>query len=1100
VSVCIPHVGPIAADDEFRAARADVTATGELAIRVPAEADVSGDFTVRVRFRRSRSAGLSSGLYWRGRGERGCMAVGRNEGIRMWLPCVDAAGELCAWRLKLRVQEGNVAVAPGRLVRQYVYEKDAAWRVFEYDCSHVRVASPQVAFVAGPYVPVPVPDLPAVLALVPARCVPLCASTLHALPSLVRFCADYFDTPFPHPTFTLVFADDFPSRPDETSGIVTTPGMVVVSSELLHAVGDVDATSVAVRVLARCVASQWSGCCLATQTDVDAWLPRAIAGYVVGLYERETRGVNWFRDNSRLEQDVLFERQAREVAPRPLADSSAEHPWARERLGIADIKGPMVVYMLERRMSAEKLRTCVRRVVRQAVAEHGALLVAKDFFEACQEEANVAMGEMERMWVHRALAPEFTCGHWYGKRRHQTTMVMRQEVPDITDRYKGLMTVRVYEFEGSHDEVVHIHALYHVWDITCLSDLRKGTKRALPLAGGEQVMVDLSKCDFSPILWVRVDPDGDFIKRYTHNQTAYGWVFQLQLDKDVTAQVEALHALWRLRPRGIGVAIETTMRDPRAYWGVVREACVSLARHSHTENGFYGQTALLKFVREKFYVDGHVREHDFSDLGEYMLQCSLPHALSLLRNADGLSPREVLPMLCDMLQYSEARVGASSDAWWLASVVRAAVACPTRQLEDVRVVERHITRLLSLERVVPSHGQVLSCACVESLAQLMVLGHIQPDPWRLWAYVMPTSPAASSSRGRESNGVALRVCALGAWLRVVWSLACLVKTNQHAWGALQAAAGAVKTARNGSDNVGGRVEMEMAPPAPPVGEGQSKAAFVVAVVDVIEQLAHLPANGDGTQTRILTAGLTDFARLIREGDAEKARHAAALKERLRGMPGNHPDTHRLADIVWGNMCGAAYAGRMDVREAWRALWIGLFGIERPYGAPTDASNDDVTYARSDDDVDAAQAAALEAQVVENDGELAREATQARVESLEQRRAIHIHGPPKVHVSMFVNPNAVRYGDTGEKLILLERKRGYRRVGGVILRRSKTKKKGGAKKKRKTASKKKKAAPKRRKRAARSDSSDEEDSESSSEGMLFMCVFVCVCVCLWGGGW
>jgi len=46
-----------------------------------------------------------------------------------------------------------------------------------------------------------------------------------------------------------------------------------------------------------------------------------------------------------------------------------------------------------------------------------------------------------------------------------------------------------------------------------------------------------------PILWIRVDPDFEYIRKVKVNQTKENWLFQLLQERDHIAQIEACKAL-----------------------------------------------------------------------------------------------------------------------------------------------------------------------------------------------------------------------------------------------------------------------------------------------------------------------------------------------------------------------------------------------------------------------------------------------------------------------------------------------------------------------------------------------------------------------------
>jgi transcription initiation factor TFIID subunit 2 len=44
----------------------------------------------------------------------------------------------------------------------------------------------------------------------------------------------------------------------------------------------------------------------------------------------------------------------------------------------------------------------------------------------------------------------------------------------------------------------------------------------------------------SSVLWIRVDPDMEYIRKVKVNQDTNNWLFQLLLEKDIIGQIEAI--------------------------------------------------------------------------------------------------------------------------------------------------------------------------------------------------------------------------------------------------------------------------------------------------------------------------------------------------------------------------------------------------------------------------------------------------------------------------------------------------------------------------------------------------------------------------------
>ena len=75
--------------------------------------------------------------------------------------------------------------------------------------------------------------------------------------------------------------------------------------------------------------------------------------------------------------------------------------------------------------------------------------------------------------------------------------VIVQPVVEPMDRFTALF------------QVEHVHSKH---DITCHSKSRRNKKKKIPLVTNEEVDMDLSAMDDSPVLWIRLDPDFTLIR------------------------------------------------------------------------------------------------------------------------------------------------------------------------------------------------------------------------------------------------------------------------------------------------------------------------------------------------------------------------------------------------------------------------------------------------------------------------------------------------------------------------------------------------------------------------------------------------------------
>lgn len=78
--------------------------------------------------------------------------------------------------------------------------------------------------------------------------------------------------------------------------------------------------------------------------------------------------------------------------------------------------------------------------------------------------------------------------------------------------------------------------------------------------------------------WIRLDPDCNWLCVIEFEQSDFMWASQLQKDKDVFAQFEAVNALANMPSHGTYSVLLDTMYDTNAYYGIRIEAARALTK------------------------------------------------------------------------------------------------------------------------------------------------------------------------------------------------------------------------------------------------------------------------------------------------------------------------------------------------------------------------------------------------------------------------------------------------------------------------------------------------------------------------------------------
>ncbi|KAF8469681.1 hypothetical protein BDZ91DRAFT_808721 [Kalaharituber pfeilii] len=386
-------------------------------------------------------------------------------------------------------------------------------------------------------------------------------------------------------------------------------------------------------------------------------------------------------------------------------------------------------------------------------------------------------------------------------------------VGPIVPVYSGPMTIRIHEADGTpYEHVVNITEGYTKLDIPYntkykrLKRTRRQKERAAMAAG-----IDISMDQADDVLlyclgdvlqseeeiadwrieewskeeeermgqesfeWIRMDADFEWICTVTLNQPDYMFLSQLQQDRDVVAQYEAVQHFSKVRETALvsSILIRTLM-DRRYYYGIRIEAAFALAKCARAELDWIGEYHLRKAFQEFYCFPGSPlpKGNDFSDFTAYFVQKAIPQAMACIKNNFGSTPLTVQKFLLDLLRYNDNSNNAATDCHYVATLMKALSQTLTTSpdndndayinydFEDREIEEAKMTALREIERHqrmdqwVPSYQNVISDTALEIKRNLVENGIIKPNFQELLAYT------------RESNLDKLRLKAFSCLIEL----------------------------------------------------------------------------------------------------------------------------------------------------------------------------------------------------------------------------------------------------------------------------------------------------------------------------------------------
>ncbi|KAJ2259584.1 hypothetical protein GGI01_003552 [Coemansia sp. RSA 376] len=599
-------------------------------------------------------------------------------------------------------------------------------------------------------------------------------NTCSFLPEALGFHSQEFGA-YPYTSYKIVFLEGL------RTPVITCASLTLVSVELLHPATVIEAAYEARRVIGLGVAQQWFGTYVAAGDWADQWLVLGLAGYTAGAFVRHNLGHNEHR--FRLKRDMARLCHA-DVNQRAL--SYPGQRWVPDDVEFMRLKAPIVLHMLDRRMVkggqslglarmvAKVLGACVSGDLGSAHA-----VTTAWFLRGCRRVSGVDVGSFSEQWIYGTGCPVFHMAYAFNRKKLAVEITVHQESTNAkatapwakAQVFRGPLTARIREADGTpYEHVLDIHERVRRFEVqfnTKYKRIRRSTKRfhqrqmaatddagapAAALFGAETLqakrawrVVEWGEADEESLAsatfeWIRVDPDLEWACIVHFDQPAFMWAAQLQRDRDVAAQADAVAALQRMPSQAASTALMRAVMDARVFFRVRVAAALALASLATERLAWIGLHHLVNIYKARYCMPNGKdnepldeprlpRPNDFSSVGEYFTQRAVLAALSNIRDRRGEAPAPARRLLLAALRYNDNSENSYADGHYLAGLAAAAansVAGSQRFLSGAGCVDAmaEVERLRALDLLVPSFHNVVTCAALEALVRVSL---VQPD-------------------------------------------------------------------------------------------------------------------------------------------------------------------------------------------------------------------------------------------------------------------------------------------------------------------------------------------------------------------------------------
>ncbi|KAG8920123.1 hypothetical protein FRC01_000907 [Tulasnella sp. 417] len=675
------------------------------------------------------------------------------DAARCWVPCVDNLWERCTWDLQFVVprflderpdeeEEGNfpvVVVASGDFMEQVSHPYNSSKNIFLFN-QPVPTSVQHIAFAAGPFhvLELPIEESPVDAekedeeeVLQPQMhvfCLPGLEGMLATTTSFYRSAMRFYSTlgAYPFGSFKAVFVDELPTQRFDSATLS------IMSNDLLYGEDAIEQVYESRMSLSHALAIQWIGINVVQKTWSDTWLITGLGSYITALFFRKMFGNNEYRFRLKKDMDRVV---ALDMGSQyPICQPAVMEPPDSAQLSFINLKAP--------------LGTITVRI----------------------HEADGTPYEH----VLDIRAPQ----------KHYEVLfnTKYKRVRRNTKRYISRKAAALAAAQGDSEAMEDISLLNEAFTLPLWEDDNERTKWKV----ADWTEEDEQRMAGATYEWIRMDADFEWIGEIAFDQPDFMWVSQLQRDRDVVAQLEALRALARQPSSIVSSFLTHTVLVANYFYRVRMEAALLLIRCASEEMQFIGIFHLLKIFtawcyepqqrRHEFGTRFIPRPNDFSNIPDYFVRKSIIVSLAQFREGHKMD-HVVTRFLLDQLKFNDNTTNPYSDGLYISTLIAAvgATLLPTIQAEQSQLMATtqaplektqeadllrdaliEVERYREMDRLVPSMHNVVSIAALEWYLMLMMGNMIGNDVSIFLKYT------------REGNYPGVRMAAFDGLLLMKW--------------------------------------------------------------------------------------------------------------------------------------------------------------------------------------------------------------------------------------------------------------------------------------------------------------------------------------------
>lgn len=375
-------------------------------------------------------------------------------------------------------------VCSGNLTGEQMHPKDESKKTMIFEC--VNTAARHIGFAVGPFEHVDLgaefrteeadEKLGANAARIHGYCLPGRVEEVRWTCNVVVAAADFFAPEFgryPYEAYKMCFVEDL------VHDTAVANSLSLCSTRLLYPEAIIDTEIEVTRKLVHALASQYLGVHIVPNERSDTWLILGLQWFMTDLFMKTICGNNWYRFHIKTLSDKLIEADVRRPSLHALGDYLHLGDFELEFMAL---KAPLVLYILDQRMSKIPGSTGVVRVLSQMVSTanisntdpKATSLSFQDFRRQCEKRSQYVPDELWDQYVFAAGCPKLDIHQKFNKKNLNVDIqILQYQGPvkksiskdefwrelqeeihnvyagDVPKLFTGPFTVRIHEADGT---------------------------------------------------------------------------------------------------------------------------------------------------------------------------------------------------------------------------------------------------------------------------------------------------------------------------------------------------------------------------------------------------------------------------------------------------------------------------------------------------------------------------------------------------------------------------------------------------------------------------------------------------------------------------